>query len=171
MLGLPGALLCAVAGVAVGAVIRERQYTRLRFLESEIELLGRLRILLMEERMGMIQLLTQCAAQEETLFAKRLRHTARSLREMPLLGLEAAYEKACGVFPLYAEEREERAVMLHLFRQLGNGTAAVREQTVAAALRRLKPSAERAEKTARTGGKLCIQLGLLLGSMLGIALW
>ena len=46
-----------------------------------------------------------------------------------------------------------------------------REQAVAAAMRRLKPVVEQARKSAHTGGKLCMQLGVLLGLMLGIALW
>ena len=58
-----------------------------------------------------------------------------------------------------------------LFRQLGSGTAAMREQAAAACIRRLRPLEEAARKEAEQGGKLCMQLGLLLGLMAGIAVW
>lgn len=172
MLGFAGAVVCTLAGVAVGGVIRERQYARLRLLESESDLIGRLRLMLTEERMGLGQLMTECAEMGgDSLFAKRLRHTALYLAKKPLEGLERAYQKSCEIYPLYAEKKEDKAVMLNLFRQLGTGTAAMREQSAAAAMRRLRPSVEQARKTAETGGKLCMQLGLLTGLMLGIALW
>ena len=73
--------------------------------------------------------------------------------------------------PLPWEQLEERSAMETLFRQLGSGTAAMREQAAAACLRRLKPLAERAEEEAEKAGRLCMQLGMLLGLMAGIALW
>lgn len=172
MLGLAGAIFCTLAGAAVGGALKERQHARLRLLESESEMLAQLRIMLIEERMGLGQLLVECAALGgDSLFARRLRYAAKALDQEPLGGLERAYGKASDALPLYAETREDKAAMLHLFRQLGNGTSAMREQAVAAAMRRLKPVVEQARKSAHTGGKLCMQLGVLLGLMLGIALW
>jgi stage III sporulation protein AB len=100
-----------------------------------------------------------------------MKYAAKALGEQPLTGMEAAYDKACAELPLWAEKREDREAMLHLFRQLGSGSTSMREQAVAAAMRRLKPAVEHARKTAHTGGKLCMQLGVLLGLMAGIALW
>ena len=58
-----------------------------------------------------------------------------------------------------------------LFAQLGTGTASMREQAASSAIRRLRPLAEKTREQAEKGGKLLMQLGLLFGLMLGIALW
>lgn len=58
-----------------------------------------------------------------------------------------------------------------LMNQLGSGTAAMRQEAAAACLRRLKPVQEAAFTQADKGGRLCVQLGLLLGAMAGILLW
>lgn len=172
MLGLAGAVFCTLAGAAVGGVLRERQHARLRLLESESEMLAQLRIMLLEERVGLIKLLEECGdLGGDCVFARRMKYAAKALGEQPLTGMEAAYDKACAALPLWAEKREDRDAMLHLFRQLGSGSTSMREQAVAAAMRRLKPAVEHARKTAHTGGKLCMQLGVLLGLMAGIALW
>ena len=164
MLGLAGAVLCTLAGAAVGGALKERQHARLRLLESESEMLAQLRILLIEERMGLGQLLVECAALGgDSLFARRLRYTAKALDQEPLGGLERAYGKASDALPLYAETREDKAAMLHLFRQLGYDNVIC--------FAPVKPVVEQARKSAHTGGKLCMQLGVLLGLMLGIALW
>ena len=47
----------------------------------------------------------------------------------------------------------------------------MREQAAAACIRRLKPLAEKAQQEAEKAGKLCVQLGMLLGLMAGIILW
>ena len=47
----------------------------------------------------------------------------------------------------------------------------MREQAASSAIRRLRPLAEKAREQAEKGGKLLMQLGLLFGLMLGIALW
>lgn len=170
--GVTGAVLCTLAGTALGGFLRERKYARLRLLQGENEMLGRLRLLLMEERLGMPQLLRECVGGEaDSLFGKRLLAAAKLLEQKPLITPEEAYGEACRQYPLYAEKKEEKALMQSLFRQLGRGTAAMREQAAASVLRRLKPALEDAEKSAKTGGRLCMQLGLLLGLMAGIALW
>lgn len=170
--GMAGAVVCTLAGTALGGFFRERKYARLRLLRGENELLGRLRLMLMEERLGMVQLLRECAwTDRENLFAKRLLTAAGILEKQPLLNLDGAYGEACRRYPLYAEKKADRALMQSLFRQLGRGTAAMREQAAASALRRLKPVLEEAEESARTGGRLAMQLGVLLGLIAGIVLW
>ena len=170
--GMAGAVLCTLAGTALGGFFRERKYARLRLLHGENEMLGRLRLMLMEERLGLPQLLRECAEGEtDGIFGKRLLATAKALERKPLITPEGAYAEACRLYPLYAEKKGDLLLMQGLFRQLGKGTAAMREQAVASALRRLKPVLEEAEKSARTGGRLSVQLGLLLGLMAGIVLW
>lgn len=61
--------------------------------------------------------------------------------------------------------------MEQLFSQLGAGTAAMRERAVSACLRRLGPLMDSAQREAENGGKICMQLGMLLGLMAGIILW
>ncbi|MBE5778456.1 MAG: hypothetical protein E7331_03895 [Clostridiales bacterium] len=171
-LGMAGAVICTLAGTAVGGMLRERKYARLRLLEGEAEILARMRLMLMEERLSMPRLLEECArAAPDNLFAKRLLRVGQLLEKQPLLSLENAYGEACRLYPLTAEKKEDRYVMHHFFRQLGRGTAAMREQAAASALRKVKPALESAEEAAKTGGKLSMQLGLLLGLVVGIALW
>ena len=93
------------------------------------------------------------------------------LEQEPLLGVEQAYRQACARSPIPWERQEERDAMEALFMQLGSGTAAMRAQAAAACLRRLKPLAQAAREGAEASGKLCMQLGVLLGLMAGIALW
>ena len=52
MLGAAGALLCMALGTALGAGLKERLCARLRLLENEMELLARMRLLILEERLG-----------------------------------------------------------------------------------------------------------------------
>lgn len=173
MLGAAGALLCMTAGTALGIAARERRYARQRLLESELDALARLRLMLLEERMGLGQLLTDLAGSgmERGLFASRLLQCAETLRREPLIGLGEAYERACRQLPAACEQKPEKLALTALFGQLGTGTAAMREQAVASCMRQLKPLLEQARARAESGGKLYMQLGLLLGLMAGIALW
>ena len=154
MLGAAGALLCMALGTALGAGLKERRCARLRLLENEMELLARMRLLILEERLGLPALLRVCASDgDEGVFSHRLEKQATS------------------ALPLSAEKSEEKAVLDGLFAQLGTGTASMREQAASSAIRRLRPLAEKAREQAEKGGKLLMQLGLLFGLMLGIALW
>lgn len=172
MLGAAGALMCMAAGTALGVAVRERRYARLRLIENELELLARLRLMLLEERLGLCQLLRECAAiGERGIFPRRMELTARTLENDPLTGSGNAYLQACHAAPAAWEQGEEKAALKALFNQLGTGTAAMREQAVASCMRRLRPCADHARSRAESGGKLFMQLGLLLGLMLGIALW
>ena len=173
MLGAAGTLLFMAGGTALGIALRERRYARLRLMEEALESLGYLRLLLLEERLGLCQLLLETAAyrKERGFFSKRLETTARILEREPLTGLLQAYRRGCQEEARSWEGAEERAVMENLFSQLGTGTAAMREQAVACAMRRLRPLMDEARRQAERGGKLYMQLGLLLGLMVGIALW
>lgn len=172
MLGAAGALLCMALGTALGAGLKERRCARLRLMENEVELLARLRLMILEERLGLPALLRACAADGgEGLFARRLERTAEVLEKRPLAGLRDAYRQAVSDLPLSAEKPEEKAVMDALFAQLGTGAASMREQAAASAIRKLRPFAEKAREQAEKGGRLLMQLGLLFGLMLGIALW
>ena len=62
MLGAAGALLCMALGTALGAGLKERRCARLRLLENEMELLARMRLLILEERLGLPALLRVCAS-------------------------------------------------------------------------------------------------------------
>ena len=166
MLGAAGALLCMALGTALGAGLKERRCARLRLLENELELLA------LEERLGLPALLRVCASDgDEGVFSHRLEKAAEILEKHPLLGLRDAYQQATSALPLSAEKSEEKAVLDGLFAQLGTGTASMREQAASSAIRRLRPLAEKAREQAEKGGKLLMQLGLLFGLMLGIALW
>lgn len=176
MLGAAGALCCLAAGTALGSWMRERRLCRLRMLQSELEAIGGMRLLLEQERPSLTELLTSaagyvgagCGADQ---VAKRLILTSEKLRVSPYTGLAEAYAAACTETAAPWEQEEERAAMEMLFTQLGSGTAVMREQAAAACARRLKPLAEAAQAEADKGGKLSMQLGVLLGLMAGIALW
>lgn len=176
MLGAAGALCCLAVGTALGSWLRERRLARFHMLRAETEALGGMRLLLEQERPAMPELLSVCATYASggmgaEIVARRLMLTSEIIVQEPLLGLPAAYAQACAVLPAQWEQAEERAAMEMLFQQLGSGTAAMREQAAASCLRRLKPIVEIAQREAETGGKLCMQLGMLLGLMAGIALW
>ena len=176
MLGAAGALCCLAAGTALGSWLRERRLARWRMLCAEMDALGGMRLLLEQERPALTELLCDCAgyvsdgsgAQQ---VAKRLRLTAQTLENQPLVGIAQAYAAACCQISAPWEKDEERAAMEMLFRQLGSGTASMREQAAAACIRRLRPLSEYAHQEAEKGGRLCMQLGMLLGLMAGIALW
>ena len=111
------------------------------------------------------------ASAEDSIAARRLLAAADALRGDPLSGLPVAYAEACRKWAAGFEHAEEGAALQALFMQLGTGTASMREQAVASCMRRLRPLMEQARARADTGGKLCMQLGMLLGLMAGIALW
>lgn len=176
MLGAAGALLCLLAGVAVGAGMKERRQARLKLLQAESEAVGGMRLLIQQEKPGLPQLLRLSAAYAATGYGadqvvRRLRFTADRLEKEPSIGMEKAYAAACTAVPVAFEKAEERAAMEMLFSQLGCGTAAMREEAASACLRRLKPLQENALAEAGKGGRLCVQLGMLLGAMAGILLW
>lgn len=176
MMGAAGAVCCLTAGTALGSWLRERRQARLNMLRAQEDALGALRQLLEQERVGLPELL-RISANHAPMglggeqVSRRLLLTADLLEKEPLLGLSKAFEKACDSVSAPWEKTEERAAMDMLFMQLGVGTAAMRAQAVAACLRRLKPISETARAGAENGGKLCMQLGMLLGLMVGIAVW
>lgn len=170
MAGAAGALLCVVAGLGFGMAVREKWDARHRLLTQTQEMLARLRLLLSQERLGMCELLETCADSGGGM-AERFVAVAAQLRQEPLLPLPDAYRKVVRQSRLPGECAQEKAALEQLFGDLGMGTAAMREAAVASCLRRLKPAAEEAERRSRTGGKLCVQLGLLAGAMAGIILW
>ena len=176
MLGAAGALSCLSLGTALGCWLRERRAARSCMLSSLCEVLGGMRLLLEEERLSIPELLTTSAAWalrgtggEET--ARRLMLTAEALIRDPFLSLPDAYALSCTQVAAPWEQAEEKAVMSCLFSQLGSGTAGMRAQAAAACLRRLRPLDEAARKEAQRGGRLCMQLGMILGLMAGIILW
>lgn len=176
MLGAAGALLCLLAGVAVGTGIKERRQARLRFLQAESQAVTGMRQLLQQEKPGLPQLLRMSSAYAVTGYGadqvvRRLRYAADRLEKEPTLGLQGAYQAACIEVPAPFEQEGEKEAMALLFSQLGSGTAAMREEAASACMRRLKPMQETALAEAGKGGRLCVQLGMLLGAMAGILLW
>lgn len=176
MLGATGAICCLIAGTALGSWLRERRLARWRMLRAFTESLGFMRLMLEQERPPLPELLCQsaaCAGQGSgsAEAARRLMLAAEELVRDPLAGVGCAYARACVQIPAPWERMEERLTMENLFAQLGNGSAAMREQAVANCLRRLRPLLDAAETEAARGGRLCIQLGMLLGLMAGIVLW
>lgn len=112
-----------------------------------------LRLMLEQERMGLTELLCQCAHYAPTgsggeQVSRRLLWVAHALVQEPLLGLGDAYAQACAQIPIPWEKAEEREAMRALFLQLGSGTAAMRAQAAAACLRRLRPLEEDARREA-----------------------
>lgn len=176
MLGAAGALCCLAAGTAMGGWMRMRRTTRLGALNAMLDMLNAMRLLLETERLPLPELLEACAdhgglGEGAQLMQKRFRLAAQQLRQEPLEGMAAAYAAACARSRCAWEQEDEKAALDSLFAQLGSGTAAMREQAAAACIRRLKPVCEKAASEAEKGGRLCIQLGMLLGLMAGIALW
>jgi len=176
MLGAAGALCCLAAGTAIGCWMRERRAARWAMLNALIDALSGMRLLLEQERPALPELISDSAGYISAgngaeQAARRLRLTAEMLAQEPLGGVARAYELACAKVCAPWEKQEERSSMEIFFRQLGSGTASMREQAAAACIRRLRPLAEEARAEAERGGKLCMQLGMLLGMMAGIALW
>ena len=176
MLGWAGAVGCAALGTALGLWLRERRFLRYRTLEAYMEALGRMQLLLEQERPSLPDLLCLCASyvphgagREEA--AGRLMRASENLLRDPLAGLSDAYVHACLQIPIAWEQTEERSVLENLFSQLGNGSAIMRQQSVISCMKRLKPIAESARAEAEKSGILCAQIGALLGLMAGIALW
>jgi len=160
----------------MGCWLRERRAARSCMLSSLCEVLGGMRLLLEQERLSIPDLLITSATWaahgtggEET--ARRLMLTAEALIRDPFSSLPDAYALACAQIPAPWEQAEEKEALACLLSQLGSGTAAMREQAVAACMRRLRPIEEEARKEAQRGGRLCMQLGMILGLMAGIVLW
>ena len=176
MLGAAGALCCTLAGTALGSYLHDRKRARWRMLQAETEALTGMRLLLEQEKPAMGDLLRLSANYAATGYGadqviRRLLAAADQLEKHPAEGLPAAYAAACRMLPAPWEKDEERCAMEWLMNQLGSGTAAMRQEAAAACLRRLKPVQEAAFTQADKGGRLCVQLGLLLGAMAGILLW
>ena len=176
MLGAAGAVCCLTAGTALGSWMRERRVARWRMLQAEMEALCGMRILLEQERPALPELLISCAGYISSgmgadQIAQRLMETAEKIEKHPLLPLADAYACACAQIQAPWEHAEERSAMEMLFRQLGSGTADMRTQAAAACVRKLRPLEEEARGEAQRGGRMCMQLGMLLGVMAGIALW
>lgn len=169
--GAAGALLCCGAGMSLGMALREKWQARALLLAQTQELLARLRLLLTQERLGMCELLEECALGDQRGMAQRLCVTAECLRREPLQTLGEAYACACARVRLPGEGAAEKAALFRLFEELGLGSAAMKEAAVASCLRRLKPISAEAERKAAMGGKCCIRLGLLGGLVVGIMLW
>ena len=168
MMGAAGALCCLLAGTAAGSWLRDRRLRRLRTLRARLDVVASLRLMLEQERMGLTELLCQCAHYAPTgpggeQVSRRLLWVAHALVQEPLLSLGDAYAQACAQIPIPWEKAEEREAMRALFLQLGSGTAAMRAQAAAACLRRLRPLEEDARREAEKGGGLVMRLGLLLG--------
>ncbi len=170
MAGAAGALLCVAAGLSVGMAVRERWSARRQMLAQTQDMLTRLRLMLNEERMGLCELLEEAAAGLDGGMPDRFRQVAAMVRKEPLFSLQDAYLQA-EKQRIPGEMAPEGAVLRQLFGEIAVGTAAMREQAVAACLRRLKPISDEAEHRAALGSKLCIQLGMLAGVMVGILLW
>ena len=176
MLGAAGALCCLAAGTALGSWLRERRLSRFHMLRAQEEALSGMRLMLEQERPSLPELLSACAAYASggdgaQVMARRLMLTSEAMVREPLISLSMAYAQACAMLPAPWEQAEERSAMEMLFQQLGSGTAAMREQAAASCLRRIKPLVQSAQREAETGGRLCMQLGMLLGLMTGIVLW
>lgn len=149
---------------------------RWRMLQAQTEALCGMRLLLEQERPALPELLFSSAGYISSVSgaqqaADRLIRTAEILESQPLRPLSDAYADACARIVAPWEKTEERQAMEMLFRQLGSGTADMRGQAVAACVRRLRPLEEEAHAEAQRGGKMCMQLGMLLGVMAGIVLW
>ena len=176
MLGAAGALCCVAAGTAMGSWMHERRMARWRMLRAEMDALSGMRLLLEQERPAMPELLMQCAGyvspgNGSQQVAGRLQRAAQALEKEAMLGVSGAYALACREIHIPWEREEERSAMEIFFRQLGGGTASMREQAAAACIRRLRPLEETAADAAEKGGRLCMQLGMLTGLMAGIILW
>ena len=176
MLGAAGALCCLMAGTAAGGWMNACRTVRLEMLCAVLDVLHSMRMLLETERLSLPELLKASAEYAGTgegarVVQKRWETAAEQLRTEPLTEIAAAYASASRQHPLAWEQAEEKQALESLFSQLGMGTAAMREQSVAACIRRLKPLCEKAHAEAERSGKLCIQLGMLLGLMAGIVLW
>ena len=82
MLWADGALLCMGLWTGLGAGLKERRCARLRLLENEMELLTRMRLLILEERLGLPALLRTCASDGgEGVFSHRLEKAAEILEK------------------------------------------------------------------------------------------
>lgn len=176
MLGAAGALCCLVAGTAAGSWLKVRRLARLNMLRAVLDVLNAMRLLLETERLALPELLEKAAVyagegEGAEMVGKRFILAAKQLRKEPLSSVLDAYAGACAKCAAPWEQPEERAAMESLFAHLGSGTAAMREQAAAACIRRLKPICEKAQAEAEKSGRLCIQLGMLLGLMAGIAFW
>ena len=116
MMGAAGALCCLLAGTAAGSWLRDRRLRRLRTLRARLDVVASLRLMLEQERMGLTELLCQCAHYAPTgpggeQVSRRLLWVAHALVQEPLLSLGDAYAQACAQIPIPWEKAEEREAM------------------------------------------------------------
>lgn len=62
MLGAAGTLCCLTAGTVLGIYLRDRRQARVQLLNGLTDVLTGMRLLLVQERLGMGELLNECAA-------------------------------------------------------------------------------------------------------------
>ena len=169
MMGAAGALCCLLAGTAAGSWLRDRRLRRLHTLRARLDVVASLRLMLEQERMGLTELLCQCAHYAPTgpggeQVSRRLLWVAHALAQEPLLGLGDAYAQACAQIPIPWEKgRGARGHARAVFCSWEAGTAAMRAQAAAACLRRLRPLEEDARREAEKGGGLVMRWGCCWG--------
>ena len=135
-----------------------------------------LRLMLEQERMGLTELLCQCAHYAPTgpggeQVSRRLLWVAHALAEEPLLGLGEAYAQACAQIPIRGKRRRSARPCAPCSCSWAAVPPPCGRRPPPRGLRRLRPLEEDARREAETGGGLVMRLGLLLGLMAGIALW
>lgn len=172
MLGAAGAAFVHGAGHGLGRGAEGAALRRLRLLENEVELLARLRLMILEERLGLPALLRACAADGgEGLLPGRLEKQPSFWKSTrwPVCGRPIVRP-----FPPCRFQRKSRRKRPSWTRFSPNWE---RAPPPCGNRRRPAPSEScgpfriRRREQAEKGGKLLMQLGLLFGLMAGIALW
>ncbi len=176
MLGAAGALACFALCTGAGLVARDGARQRAYALMAWLDALHVMKLLLSEERLPMDALLCESARAVDEKGAaekvrRRLERAGEQLRAEPALTVEEAYAGACREILMPFEDPQERGSLELLFRQLGGGTAAMREQAVKGALNRLGLICDKAREKADKAGALYGRLGLLGGLAMAIILW
>jgi len=141
--GAAGAMLCVAAGLAAGMAVRERWTARHQLLSQTQDMLARLRLMLLQERLGLCELLEESASGLEGAMPDRFRCAAQILRREPLLSLSEAYRRAEVQIHCPGEQRCERVALRQLCSEVGSG---------------IIPT-DRTERIAREAtGRLCVLL-------------
>jgi len=91
--GAAGAMLCVAAGLAAGMAVRERWTARYALLQQTQDMLARLRLMLQQERLGLCELLEECAQGLDGGMPQRFRQAADGLRKAPLLPLRELFSQ------------------------------------------------------------------------------
>lgn len=156
------AVLAALACGALGIVKASSLLKRERLLNAWLDCFRRIEITLKTQRVAIDKVL-ETGMGTHPLIDERLSLVTAALIETPALTLGEAFQAALQKTPASFEEKEEKALLLKLFEDLGTGSLEKRRDLTAQGILSLQSVHETALERHTKNGRLYRNLGWLCG--------